>query len=311
VITFLNKLCVVKVERITVGDYAFVYKGKVVVIVERKSLADLASSIKDGRMENNKKLLEAQENTGCKLVYMIEGTAYPRLDKKIGRMPYKCLQGKLDSLLFRHDIKIIWTRDCEHTAARLAGLRVTFEKMVGHGVFGGFTDTSDSTQQVDVIKKKHEIKVDHVHVLMLSSLKGISYKAAIAALKTYTIQQILLGETTPDVWYNMRHVDSNFKMGDRGIKMHKTCQCLRNSHDIQAVTLSKIKGLTYDSAQLIVKEVPFDSIVKCTFAPGAIANVKKNEKRRIGISLETYIRMVFTLKVDDAAAVGDKEESKQ
>ena len=62
IITYLERLTHFKVERITVGDYAFVYKGKVILIVERKTLADLAASIKDGRMLNNLKLLKKTQS---------------------------------------------------------------------------------------------------------------------------------------------------------------------------------------------------------------------------------------------------------
>ena len=104
VIIYLEKLIKCKVERITVGDYAFVYRGKVIMVVERKSLSDLAASIKDGRMENNEKLLSAQKKHGCQILYIIEGPAYPHSDKTFGRIPYKCLQGKLDSLLFQDSV---------------------------------------------------------------------------------------------------------------------------------------------------------------------------------------------------------------
>lgn len=301
VIIYLEKLdSIIKVERITVGDYAFVYKGKVIVIVERKSLEDLASSIKDGRMENNNKLLEAQKNHGCQILYIIEGPAYPNLERKIGRIPYKCLQGKLDSLLFRNNIKIIWTRDAEHTAKRLCGLRQTFTKMVKDGVFGEFNDVEESKDNTkidlnSVIKVKHEVNLNQVHLKMLNKIKGVSYKSAMAALSHYTVVQLLTGQTDEKICYNLIYIDSGFKMGPRGTKLHNMCSKLENLNRVQEKILACIAGITENTANKILKEVKFNDIIMLNFTDGKIANIYKTEKRKIGKVLEDRIKLTFSL----------------
>jgi ERCC4-type nuclease len=295
VIVYFEKLIKVKVERITVGDYAFVYKGRVIVVVERKSLADLASSIKDGRMDNNNKLLEAQKKHGCQILYIIEGSAYPCMEKCIGRMPYKCLQGKLDSLLFRNDIKIIWTRDCEHTARRLAGLSVTFTKMADDGVFGVFEEVGGNVKNNTdcVIKPKHVVNLDQVHLKMLTALKGISYKTAIAALQKYNIKQLLTGQTNGDVCYNLTYVDSGFRVGTRGTKLHDICTHLHTLRLSQLRILSCVSGITDITAGYILDYVSFSDIVLSTFLDGAISKIQRTEKRTVGAAIEARIRLTF------------------
>lgn len=298
VIVYFEKLLKVKVERITVGDYAFVYKGKVIVIVERKSLADLASSIKDGRMDNNNKLLDAQKKHGCQILYIIEGSAYPNLERKIGRIPYKCLQGKLDSLLFRHNIKIIWTRDCEHTAKRLAGLTTTFTKMAKDGVFGEFQEfegAKGGAKTDHVIKPKHVINLDQVHLKMLTKLAGVSYKTAMAALQKYTVQQLLTGKTDQTECYNLVYVDSGFRMGPRGTKLHLMCTRLYTLKKVQEKILACINGITVNTASRILAEVSFNDIVMLKFPDGKIANIQKSEKRKMGKALEGRIKLTFQL----------------
>lgn len=284
VITYLEKIINIKIDRITVGDYAFVYNGKVLMVVERKSLSDLASSIKDGRMDNNEKLLEAQQKHGCKILYIIEGSAYPKLDKKIGRMPYACLQGKLDSLLFRHDIKIIWTKDCKHTAERLAGLCSK--------LFDIMKDTLvDSVGGVDdVIKPKHEININKVHLTMLTKLSGVSYKTASIALQKYTIIQLLTGQTNENDCFNLLY-SSGSRMGTRGAKLHLSCKNI--NRPTQQKILSCINGITINTAESILAVVEFQSIVNITFKNGDIANIIKTEKRKVGKSIEDRIRQTF------------------
>lgn len=304
VIIYLEKLIKAKVERITVGDYAFVYKGKVIVIVERKSLADLASSIKDGRMENNNKLLEAQKKHGCQILYIVEGSAYPNLESKIGRMPYKCLQGKLDSLLFRHNIKIIWTKDCEHTAKRLAGLCVTFTKFAKDGVFGTFDESDKPKGAFDkVIKPKHKVNLDQVHLQMLTKIAGVSYKTAMAALQYYTVIQLLTGQTTETACYNLTYIDSGFRLGPRGAKLHSMCARLKYLGQVQEKILACISGITVNTAARILNEVKFDDIVLLKFPQGKIANIQKSEKRKMGNAMEARIRLTFTLNNTDTVKV--------
>ena len=130
VIKHLENLAHIEITRLTVGDYAFVRdNGEIAIVVERKTLSDLAASIKDGRMENNDKLLKAREDCDCRVLYIIEGPAYPALDRKFGGIPYKCLQGKLDNLMLRDGIDIVWTKDECHTAMRLSGLLTTLNKI--------------------------------------------------------------------------------------------------------------------------------------------------------------------------------------
>lgn len=301
VIIYLEKLIKTKVERITVGDYAYVYNGKVIVVIERKSLNDLASSIKDGRMENNNKLLTAQKNHGCQILYIVEGPAYPNLERKFGRIPFKCLQGKLDSLLFRHNIKIIWTRDAEHTAKRLKGLYQTFIKMVKDEVFGDFYDIKggDNKSKQDpnkVIKVKHKVNLDQLHLQMLIKIAGVSYKIAMAALQHYTIVQLLTGQTDETTCYKLTYIDSGFRLGPRGTKLHNMCTQLGHLDRVQEKILACISGITINTATRILNEVKFNDIVLLKFPLGKIANIKKTENRKMGKVLEDRIKLTFSLR---------------
>lgn len=287
VITYLGKF-MIRVERLTVGDYAFVYNGRVIMVIERKTLADLASSIKDGRMENNIKLLAAQEQSGCQILYIIEGHAYPTPDKKYGRIPFKCLQGKLDSLMFRHNIKIIWTKDSEHTANRLIGLTSTFERMAIDGVFGEFIG---GEVPETVIKPKHDIDINQVHINMLKSIKGISYKMAGAILAHYSITDILTGNTDEKTWFNAKY-ESGLLLKKKGTRMHKICSKLEHSHYVKI--LSCINGLTLETATTILDIIPFIDIL----AGADVSNIQKNEKRKIGKVINDRIHDTFNHKVN-------------
>ena len=300
VIIYLEKIFAITIKRITVGDYAFIYNGRVIVIVERKTLSDLAASLKDGRMSNNDKLLDAQKKHGCRILYIIEGPAYPNMSRKFGRIPYKCLQGKLDSLLFRHDVKIIWTRDAEHTAQRLVGLCAKFTTFVTDGVFDDvinrdekLIDTSGTNKNggvEDVVNIKHDIVLDDLYVKMLQCYPYITRKSAIAILRVYTIQQYLLGQVDMKTCYNCTYA-SGFRLGARGEKIYK--QSIAQDPKCHIRVLACINGLTHNSATCILQEVNFSDIVSSVFEVNSIANIYKKNSRRIGPAIEMRIRRIF------------------
>ena len=61
------------IKRINIGDYSIIDdSNKIIVCFERKTLEDLASSIKDGRYGNKESMIELREKTNCKLFYIIE-----------------------------------------------------------------------------------------------------------------------------------------------------------------------------------------------------------------------------------------------
>ena len=318
VIRHLEKTTLVRVERITVGDYAFVYNGRIITIVERKTLNDLASSIKDGRMENNAKLLDARLTTGCLLLYIIEGAAYPDLGAKFSGVPFNSLQGKLDSLMFRHGTSIIWTRDDRHTAKRLAGLLISLGDMARTGTFppvahlegtpapathlGGAAPNAVAT----VLQKHHDVTIDSTHVSMLNQISGINTQTALTTLKLYTIRAVLTGDMDGNTLYNLPY-PSGYKMGDRGLKLLAACKGLPNNHDLQAKILSAIKGVTAKTARTIIAAISLPRISSLDFPPGAIASLPRTATQRLGNAFEQKIRCIFDAAAATATATNNPQ----
>jgi len=109
------------VKRITIGDYSLILNDNIEMIVERKTLKDLASSILDGRKDNIAKLIELRLQTNCKIAYIIEGNT-PNYNRKINRIPYKNLLAHLDHLMMRDNVFILYTKSPEDTLERLTYL---------------------------------------------------------------------------------------------------------------------------------------------------------------------------------------------
>ena len=102
-----------EIKRLTIGDIAILKNDIIIMIIERKTWSDLASSILDGRKNNVEKLMELRSKTNCKISYIIEGDAYPDPSKfvsKYCKVPYKNLISHLDHLIFRDNIHILYAK---------------------------------------------------------------------------------------------------------------------------------------------------------------------------------------------------------
>lgn len=97
------------IKRIEIGDYAIVDTclNKIIAVFERKTLEDLASSLKDGRYENKTKMINLREKTGCVLFYILEGPASPKPTAFFGGISYTNLESAINHMMVRDNILCI------------------------------------------------------------------------------------------------------------------------------------------------------------------------------------------------------------
>ncbi len=265
------------VKRITVGDYVIMCGGKIILVIERKTYADLAASIKDGRMRNNKKLIDARAESGCKIMYIIEGKR-PGKNKKVCGIPYKNLEAKLDSL-FWQDIHIIFTQNKKHTAKRITDLFTMASKK--------FKPAGDKHGGHDIITRKHTKPNGEIRHDMIRCLKKVGEATARVALKAYSIQQLLLCEMTEMDCFNLRYENGN-KLKSRGVSLFRECKNLDKKTKIKI--LACIPGVTAPTASKILSSVQFSRLI-C--GNEKIAHIMKTESRAVGPKLEEKILSVF------------------
>ena len=60
-----------------------------------------------------------RSETNCQLFFIIEGPAFPSINKKFSRIPYVCILGAINSLMINNNIFVIQTENEQHTAKRL------------------------------------------------------------------------------------------------------------------------------------------------------------------------------------------------
>ena len=162
ILPYFEKVTDIKItrKRITVGDYCVIIDGKIVIIIERKTNTDLASSLCDGRKNNVEKLLELRDNTKCIILYLIEGSARFNPTKKIGRIPFSSLQAHIDHLIIRDNIHFIYSQNEKDTACRILEFIKNYTKVnkfINNPIKGGHPDESHHLVKQRVISDQEII----------------------------------------------------------------------------------------------------------------------------------------------------------
>ena len=99
----------IKFQLLEVGDIILYKESKPVLVIERKTLADLYSSIKDGRWKEQKCRL-TNHFSKEQIIYLIE-------DKHINLkcINMKIIYGAIINTLLRDNIKIMFSKSLDHT----------------------------------------------------------------------------------------------------------------------------------------------------------------------------------------------------
>jgi ERCC4-type nuclease len=212
----------IKKEQLHIGDIVFQdNKGKTVIIFERKTLYDLAASIKDGRYSEQSFRLNKEETHNHNIIYIIEGDI-ERYNEKKGRISKKVLISSMFSLLYYKGFSVFRTNSICETADVIVFFADKYDKTSstdktrvayyenGSIAPGGGVTSSESPNTSPVVgtdkeesekycgvfkshKEKNEyITPDNINIIMLACVPGISSKIATQIMNEYkTIQNLL------------------------------------------------------------------------------------------------------------------------
>lgn len=178
--------------------------GNEKVIIERKSLADLASSIRDGRYKEQSFRLNQCELHNHQIYYLIEGDL--RYYKPFKGMPdKKALLSAMVSMSYFKGFSIVRTINLEETAEWIAHFAGKLQKegpnaMPFYSIANGIANSNSNTNTVEnyaeVISKRvksENITPANIGEIMLAQIPGVSTNAAAAIMQEYkTMADLLL-----------------------------------------------------------------------------------------------------------------------
>jgi ERCC4-type nuclease len=175
---------------ICLGDIHFVVDDKEILIIERKSLRDLVSSIKDGRYEEQSyRLIHSSGLFRHHIVYVIEGLfsqlGHPNVKEK------KMVYSAMTMLQLYKGFNVIRTYSVIDTAEWIL---YTADKLSREMVKGSMPWTPESKENTEepvrycnVVKKtkKDNITPENIGEIILSQIPSISSVSAIAIMKRF------------------------------------------------------------------------------------------------------------------------------
>ena len=231
--TTTNTNIKLKVDNLKLGDIAFFNIDKdnneigtgtevELMLFERKSLTDLASSIKDGRYAEQSFRLDGYEAIpNHNIVYLIEGDLSKFKESKYNRVTKKTLLSSMFTILYYKGFSVVRTMNALETCDLISSWADKLERerektsdtkkqyYCAANKIVEENDTRDKeedkeedkeqSQQYDYCKtlkikkeKNGNVTPDNIGVIMLCTIPGISSKTAIAIMNEFkTIGQLI------------------------------------------------------------------------------------------------------------------------
>jgi ERCC4-type nuclease len=151
------------------------------IIIERKTLQDLASSIKDGRYKEQSFRLQQALEENFKVFYMIEGN----LDLYVGSIPKETLISAMYSLIMK-GFQVLLTKNTKETAYFMIQF---FEKHKKQGA-------AETVYEDTVVSKQKNTNItrDNVSIFMLCQIPSVSHVTATILMDNFKHISTLLEE---------------------------------------------------------------------------------------------------------------------
>jgi ERCC4-type nuclease len=218
----------IEVKQLEIGDY-IIYDEKndiTLVIIERKSLADLESSIKDGRYKEQSFRLAGNELPNHNIYYLIEGNI-ATYKKKVF---ISTLYSSLISMSYFKGFSILNSLNENGSAEIINNFVKKLLKENNNECYyknnTGITEQNDttSTQEnyINVVKteKKSNITRENIHMIMLMQVPDVSVKSATAIINKFiTIKDLVLALESDEDCLNSLVIDgSNRKISKKIIQ---------------------------------------------------------------------------------------------
>ena len=172
--------CIIK--QVDVGDIHINYNDKPIVVIERKEINDLASSLQDGRYHEQKSRLKNLQN--CRIIYLIEGS-YKQVQSKYHRQfNEEVYKGIITNTIIRDGIQVITTNNLDETIVFIKGILHRLPKYINELVQEHITVHKnlssaevEYTNAIDICKKDNNTpKVCFIN--QLRQIQGISVNVA-------------------------------------------------------------------------------------------------------------------------------------
>ena len=189
----INYVDIFKYENLDLGDIVIKYNGVVKYIFERKTIRDLADSIKDNRYHEQKQRMKFSSINDVKISYIFEYFInYDSLEKNVQISDLRgdiVLSAILNTTL-RDNYGIFLTRSIDETIYVLEN--IIYRMLKDPSKYFDKTEKIDNTYLLKR-RKKDNITRDNIFLLYLSQIPGVSKSIGTQLSKMYkTMSEFIL-----------------------------------------------------------------------------------------------------------------------
>ena len=175
------------------GDIAIHLDDEEIILMERKKLSDLASSIRDGRYNEQSYRLNGNSLHNHNIMYIVEGNMC-RYNGKFSKVKPETLYVTMFCLQYFKGFSVFRTMDITETAEYI--LRITDKLRREKDKYGfyhsQFVEKPKSYTNVVKKVKKENVTPDNIGSIILSQIPGVSSKTAEVIIDKYkTILNLL------------------------------------------------------------------------------------------------------------------------
>jgi ERCC4-type nuclease len=190
-------------KNLILGDVCIQKDGQDVIIMERKTVADLSASIIDGRYQEQSFRLLESNLPPHRIVYLIEGSL--NHEQSIQK---KGLISAMISLWFMKGFSVVQTASIDETVDYL---QILLEKVSKESEGHDYVSTLKT-------KKKDKLTPENIDIVLLSQIPSISTVTAKALLQVYPTMYALTSALKEN-----KDCLSTFTYGDKKRKLSKSC----------------------------------------------------------------------------------------
>ena len=216
------------VSNLPLGDIIICEDDKELIIIERKTYQDLASSIKDGRYSEQSYRLEAYPIHNHNVIYLIEGNIDDaRITLRYTNMKPKTLQTTLFSILYFKGFSVYQTKSVMDTASWILKITDKIKREKGNRLsyYDPFNDHMTATYNTVIHKhKKDNILPENMAEIVLSQVPMVSHKTANIIMKQFNSISDLLSSLKE----NDKCLDKITYETEKGKIRHISKKCISN-----------------------------------------------------------------------------------
>lgn len=168
------KTIVIKEDNLPIGDINIGDSSQdKLIVIERKTIRDMAASIEDGRYKEQGFRLDASPTHNHNIIYMIEGDIMKYKPYRKSRIDRDAILSALTTIHYSKGFCVYKTLSVEESAVWLLQMTTKISKGKLTSFYGGDNTKMEYIDNVHKTRKK-DVKVDNILQILLCQIPGVS-----------------------------------------------------------------------------------------------------------------------------------------